>query len=125
MSGVQTHMTNTMNTPVEALETTYPFRVEAYSLREDSGGRGRFQGGLGIVRSVRFLGKRGTVSLISERRRFPPKGVQGGMDGEVGRNSLLRGDKQISLPSKTTMGLRRDDVIVVETPGGGGWGTPD
>ncbi|MFQ5908032.1 MAG: hydantoinase B/oxoprolinase family protein [Thermoplasmata archaeon] len=125
MSGVQTHMTNTMNTPVEALETAYPFRVETYRLREGSGGRGRFQGGLGIVRSVRFLGERGTVSLISERRRFPPRGVRGGTDGEVGRNSLIRGDDQIPLPSKTTMGLRREDVIVVETPGGGGWGIPD
>ncbi|MFQ6013577.1 MAG: hydantoinase B/oxoprolinase family protein, partial [Thermoplasmata archaeon] len=92
MSGVQTHMTNTMNTPVEALETTYPFRVEEYRLREGSGGRGRFQGGLGIVRSVRFLAERGTVSLISERRRFPPRGLQGGSDAEPGRNSLLRGE---------------------------------
>ncbi len=125
MSGVQTHMTNTLNTPVEALETSYPLRVEAYRLRPGSGGDGRFRGGLGIVRSVRFLGERGTVSLISERRRFPPRGIRGGSDGAPGRNSLLRDGTRLPLPSKTTMGIRKDDVIVVETPGGGGWGSPD
>ncbi|MCJ2531813.1 MAG: hydantoinase B/oxoprolinase family protein [Candidatus Thermoplasmatota archaeon] len=125
MSGVQTHMTNTLNTPVEALETSYPLRVEAYRLRPGSGGDGRFRGGMGIVRSVRFLGERGTVSLISDRRRFPPRGIRGGSDGTPGRNSLLRGGTLLPLPSKTTMGIRKDDVIVVETPGGGGWGSPD
>ncbi len=125
MSGVQTHMTNTLNTPIEALETSYPFRVEAYHLRAGSGGKGRYHGGQGIVRSIRFLGKRGTVSLISERRRFPPKGLQGGLAGAAGVNSLIRGGDRLPLPSKTTMGIRRDDIIVVETPGGGGWGLPE
>ncbi len=125
MSGVQTHMTNTLNTPIEALETSYPFRVEAYHLRSESGGQGRYHGGRGIVRSIRFLGERGTVSLISERRRFPPKGLQGGLDGAAGVNSLIRGGERLPLPSKTTMGIRRDDIIVVETPGGGGWGLPE
>ncbi|MDX1534622.1 MAG: hydantoinase B/oxoprolinase family protein, partial [Thermoplasmata archaeon] len=125
MSGVQTHMTNTLNTPIEALEVAYPFRVEAYHLRPETGGEGRFRGGQGIVRSIRFLGERGTVSLITERRRFPPRGLRGGADGARGANSLLRDGERLPLPSKTTMGLRRDDVIVVETPGGGGWGRPE
>ncbi|MFQ5986122.1 MAG: hydantoinase B/oxoprolinase family protein [Thermoplasmata archaeon] len=125
MSGVQTHMTNTMNTPVEALETAYPFRVEEYRLREGSGGLGRFRGGLGIRRSIRFLGERGTASLITERRRFPPRGLRGGLDGKPGENVLIRGEDRLPLPSKTTIGLRRDDIIVVATPGGGGWGRPD
>ncbi len=122
MSGVHTHMTNTMNTPVEALELAYPLRVEEYRLIEGSGGEGRFRGGCGIRRAIRFLGDRGTLSIISDRRRFAPKGTSGGGDAKPGRNHLVRGDALIPLPSKVTMGIRRDDLVVVETPGGGGWG---
>lgn len=125
MSGVQTHMTNTMNTPIEALELAYPLRVEEYRLRDGSGGAGRSPGGLGIRRAIRFLGERGTLSLISDRRRQAPRGLAGGEDGAPGRNALLRGDLELPLPSKTTMGIRRGDVVVVETPGGGGWGRPE
>ncbi len=125
MSGVHTHMTNTMNTPVEALELTYPLRVEEYRLRKGSGGPGRFRGGDGIRRAIRFLGQAGTLSVISDRRRFPPRGLGGGIDAQPGRNSLLRGDEIIPLPSKVTMGIRRGDTVLIETPGGGGWGLPD
>ncbi len=122
MNGIQTHMTNTMNTPVEALELTYPLRVEEYKLRDGSGGTGRFRGGSGIRRAIRFLGERGTMSIISDRRKFPPKGIFGGGDALPGRNMLVRGENVIPLASKVTMGIRRDDLIVIETPGGGGWG---
>ncbi len=122
MSGVQTHMTNTMNTPVEALEVAYPLRVEEYRLREGSGGAGRFRGGLGVRRALRFLGERGTLSIISDRRRHRPQGLAGGAAGSPGRNLLVREGKEMELPSKVTMGLRRGDLVVVETPGGGGWG---
>ncbi len=122
MSGVHTHMTNTMNTPVEALELTYPIRVEEYRLRAGSGGVGRFHGGDGVQRTIRFLGESGTLSIISDRRRFPPVGLRGGEDGLPGRNTLLRGGEGIPLPSKVTMGIRRGDAVVIETPGGGGWG---
>ncbi len=125
MSGVQTHMTNTMNTPVEALEMTYPLRVEEYRLRAGSGGDGRFRGGCGIKRAIRFLGERGTISVISDRRRFSPRGILGGGDAKPGRNYLLRNGETIPLPSKVTMGIRRDDVVVIETPGGGGWGSTE
>jgi N-methylhydantoinase B len=125
MSGVHTHMTNTMNTPVEALEMAYPLRVEEYRLREGSGGQGRFCGGLGIRKAIRFLGDSGTLSIISDRRKFPPRGISGGEDALPGRNVLVRGDREIPLPSKVTMGIRRDDLIVIESPGGGGWGTPE
>ncbi len=124
MSGVHTHMTNTLNTPVEALEVAYPLRVEEYRLRPGSGGAGHHPGGDGIRRAIRFLGEKGTASLISDRRRLRPRGLAGGGDGLPGRNLLLRGAQEISLPSKVTLGLRRGDVIVVETPGGGGWGPP-
>ncbi len=123
MSGVHTHMTNTMNTPVEALELAYPLRVEEYRLREGSGGEGRFRGGEGLRRSVRFLAERGTLSIISDRRKHAPRGIFGGHDALPGRNLLRRGDEEIPLPSKVTMGIRRNDVVVVETPGGGGWGS--
>ncbi len=123
MSGVHTHMTNTLNTPVEALELAYPLRVEEYRLREGSGGEGRFRGGEGLRRSVRFLAERGTLSIISDRRKHAPRGIFGGHDALPGRNLLRRGDEEIPLPSKVTMGIRRNDVVVVETPGGGGWGS--
>ncbi len=111
-----------MNTPVEALELTYPLMVEEYRLREGSGGEGQFQGGDGIRRAIRFLGERGTVSIISDRRKFPPRGVYGGGDAQPGRNSLNRGGEDIPLPSKVTMGIRQGDLVRIETPGGGGWG---
>ncbi|MFQ5837538.1 MAG: hydantoinase B/oxoprolinase family protein [Thermoplasmata archaeon] len=125
MSGVQTHMTNTMNTPVEALEMAYPLRVEEYRLRDGSAGDGKFKGGLGIRKAIRFLADSGTLSVISDRRKLSPRGIFGGRDALSGRNSLVRGGQELPLPSKFTMGIRRDDLIVIETPGGGGWGSPE
>jgi N-methylhydantoinase B len=122
MSGVHTHMTNTRNTPIEALEFAAPLRVEEYRLIRRSGGRGRFPGGDGIRRSIRFLGSRGTASILSERRSLRPKGLAGGEDGHEGRNLLLRAGRRRTLPSKVTLELQRDDLLVIETPGGGGWG---
>ncbi len=124
MSGVHTHMTNTRNTPVEALELATPLRVEEYRLIPNSGGRGRFPGGDGVRRSLRFLSDQGTVSILSERRARRPKGLAGGEDGRPGRNLLRRGGRQRTLPAKVTFELRRGDVLVIETPGGGGWGPP-
>jgi N-methylhydantoinase B len=122
MSGVHTHMTNTLNTPIEALELAMPLRVEEYRLIRRSGGPGRFTGGDGVRRSIRFLGPRGTASILSERRSLRPKGLAGGEDGHEGRNLLLRAGRRRTLPSKVTLELQRDDLLVIETPGGGGWG---
>jgi N-methylhydantoinase B len=122
MSGVHTHMTNTLNTPIEALELAMPLRVEEYRLIRRSGGPGRFTGGDGVRRSIRFLGPRGTASILSERRSLRPKGLAGGEDGHKGRNLLLRAGRRRTLPSKVTLELQRDDLLVIETPGGGGWG---
>jgi N-methylhydantoinase B len=120
-SGIHTHMTNTKNTPVEALETAYPLKVEAYELIPGTGGKGKYYGGLGVRRAVRFLGDEGTLSIISDRRKFPPKGIEGGEDAQSGANYLIRDEKTIELPSKVTKKLKKGDLVVVETPGGGGY----
>ena len=122
MDGVHTHMTNTRNTPVEALELAYPLRVEEYRLIPGSGGPGRNRGGDGVRRSLRVLAPSGVASVISERRRHAPKGIAGGGDGRPGRNRLLRGGKERLLPAKVTVDVRRGDLLVIETPGAGGWG---
>ncbi|WP_418282866.1 hydantoinase B/oxoprolinase family protein [Halorubrum sp. DTA98] len=119
MDGVQVGMTNTLNTPVEALETEYPLRVERYALRPDSGGDGRHRGGLGIERSVR-LAADATVSLLTERRRHPPAGVDGGESGALGEN-LIDGEP---VGAKTTVDVPAGTTVTVRTPGGGGHGDP-
>jgi N-methylhydantoinase B len=116
-SGVHIGMSNTLNTPIEALELEYPMRIERYELRYDSGGAGDNRGGDGIVRSVRVL-KPASLSLLTDRRRHPPQGMEGGEPGAVGRNLL--GDEE--LPPKVSRELQEGDVISVETPGGGGYG---
>lgn len=89
-----------------------------------SGGGGRFRGGDGIRRAVRLLASSAVVSVISDRRAIPPKGERGGEAGRRGRNRLVRGGRSVVLPAKVTLRLRRGDLLVIETPGGGGWGTP-
>ena len=115
-SGVHVAMSNTLSTPIEALELQYPLRVERYSLRLGSGGAGRHRGGDGVVRELRALEPM-RLSLLTERRRYAPKG-RGGEDGAPGRN-LLNGEE---LPSKATVDLEAGDVVSIETPGGGGHG---
>ena len=121
--GIQCNMTNTMNTPVEALEISYPLRVERYELREGSAGAGKHRGGNGLVRAIRALDHTARVSLQCERRRFAPYGLHGGADGKPGRNAALRADGRVEeVAGKASLSLAPDEVIVVETPGGGGWG---
>jgi N-methylhydantoinase B len=123
-SGVHVGMTNTLNTPVEALELEYPMRVERYELADDTGGAGRHRGGDGVVRSIRVL-EAATVSLLTDRRRHPPAGARGGGPGAVGRNLLSAEPADpTDLPAKTTRRLAAGDIVTVITPGGGGWGTP-
>lgn len=119
-------MTNTKNTPVEALERHYPMRVLRYRLRHGSGGAGRHRGGEGIERDLLML-EDVTVSLITERRRSRPWGVAGGEPGAVGENWLLPGgDESMAerLADKCTIRMRTGDVLRILTPGGGGWGRP-
>jgi N-methylhydantoinase B len=120
LSGVQVGMTNTLNTPVEALEAAYPLRVERYALREGSGGNGRQPGGDGLVRSL-TLEADATVSLLTDRRRHAPGGLAGGADGATGRN-LIDGEE---VPAKITRDVAAGTTVTVETPGGGGYGEPE
>ena len=124
LHGIHTHMTNTMNTPVEALEHAYPLQVERYGLARNSGGEGRQQGGDGIIRSYRFLAQ-ANVSLLTERRRLRPYGLAGGKAGNVGENRLVRGKKTKKLPGKINLHTEAGDLLIIKTPGGGGWGKTD
>jgi len=124
LSGVHTHMSNSLNTPVEALEHAYPFRVVRYGLRRGTGGRGRNRGGDGLRREIVLLGD-ARVTLLSERREVGPAGAQGGEAGAPGRNLLIRSGEERELPGKVSLDVNRGDRISIRSPGGGGWGTPD
>ncbi len=117
LSAVQTHMTNTLNTPIEVLESHYPLRIRRYAIRDGSGGQGRHRGGDGIIREYEFL-QYAQCTLLTERRRHPPWGLQGGGDGAVGVN-LLNGQ---TLAGKVSLKVQAGDVLTIKTPGGGGWG---
>jgi N-methylhydantoinase B len=121
---LQTHMTNTHNTPVEALEHAYPMRIERYALRDDTGrAHGRHSGGLGIVRLYRFLTDV-QATLLTERRVRPPYGLAGGSAGSIGVNTLLHADGQReALPGKCSRHLPAGSAIEIATPCGGAWGS--
>lgn len=123
LSGVHSHMTNSLNTPIEALENALPLRIRRYGLRPGSGGAGRRKGGDGIVREYEFLVP-ASLTIISDRRRTGPYGLCGGRPGRPGRNLLVRGGRRSPLGSKVNSRLEAGDVLIVETPGGGGYGRP-
>jgi len=120
--GVHAHMTNSLNTPVEALEHAYPLRVRRYSLRPGSGGKGKYRGGDGIIREIEALAD-AEVTLLADRRERGPYGLAGGKDGAPGKTVVIREDgSSQELPGKFNVRLRKGDRIRIETPGGGGWG---
>jgi N-methylhydantoinase B len=120
--GIHTHMTNTLNTPIEALEAYYPMRVTEYRLRRGSGGRGHFNGGDGLIRELECLVE-SNVSLLTERRTLAPWGLKGGGDGAPGINYLVtKTGQRKKLPGKTNLRLAADDRIRIETPGAGALG---
>jgi len=121
VDGVQVHMTNTMNTPVEALEFAYPLRVERYEFAQNTGGKGKFRGGDGIQRDLRVLCD-AQGAILTERRKLAPPGLKGGGAGQCGKNVLIRKNKKIKLPGKTQLDLKKDDVVSMRTPGAGGFG---
>ncbi|OFV88123.1 MAG: hypothetical protein A3D93_04320 [Acidobacteria bacterium RIFCSPHIGHO2_12_FULL_67_30] len=122
LDGIHTHMTNSLNTPIEALESFYPVRVRRYGLRRGSGGRGQQRGGDGVVREVELLTD-AQVAILADRRRFPPYGLAGGRPGKLGRSLWLkRNGDVVPLPGKCTVNARAGDAVRIETPGGGGWG---
>ena len=120
-SAVQSHMTNTLNTPVEALEYAYPFMVNEYSIRRNTGGKGAHKGGNGIVREIQLLSD-AEVTVLSERRTTAPYGLAGGSPGIKGRNIIIRKGKMEEKPGKFTVSLGSGDILRIETPGGGGYG---
>lgn len=122
LDGRHSHMTNTLNTPIEALERTLPVRVLAYELRQESGGAGQHHGGEGIRRAYEFLAPV-KATLNTERRLYRPYGLAGGEDGATGQNSLIRDGIAQSLAGKASIEVQAGDIISIETPGGGGWGT--
>ncbi|MCR4404291.1 MAG: hydantoinase B/oxoprolinase family protein [Candidatus Acetothermia bacterium] len=124
LDGVHSHMTNTLNTPIEALEIAYPLRVERYELHEDSGGAGRWRGGLGIRREIRVLGRRARLSLLADRRTSAPYGLFGGEPGELGADAVLSNGEWRPIPGRAALVLEPGSVVRIETPGGGGYGDP-
>jgi len=125
VSGVHTHMTNSLNTPAEALEYAYPIRLRQYSLRSKSGGAGLHTGGEGIVREIEVLTD-AQVTLLADRRSRGPYGLAGGADGAPGRTLIIRNDGSAEeIPGKTSVRLRSGERVRIESPGGGGWGRPN
>jgi N-methylhydantoinase B len=122
VSGVHVNMTNTLNTPIEVAERSYPILYTAYRIREGSGGTGRYKGGDGIVRAFRVL-KPARLSVLAERFRHRPYGLWGGEPGKPAKVTIRRssGLEEV-MPSKFTVDLEPGDEVVIETPGGGGWG---
>ena len=120
-SAIHSHMTNTLNTPIEALEYAYPFLVTEYAVRRGSGGKGGFHGGDGIIREIKLLSD-AEVTVLSERRRIPPYGLAGGKPGKVGRNIVIKDGRISKRPGKFSERLKKGDTLRIETPGGGGYG---
>jgi N-methylhydantoinase B len=120
---IQVHMTNTANTPVEALEAAYPVRIQTYCRRRDSGGSGANPGGDGLDRTIQFLVD-ARVTLLTERRVLAPYGLRGGSAGEPGSNTLLLGGNEIECAGKCSMAVPAGGAVRIRTPGGGGWGAP-
>jgi N-methylhydantoinase B len=122
IDAIQCHMTNTLNTPIEALEREFPLRVVRYEIAQGTGGRGRHRGGNGLIRSLELIEGSATATLLADRHAVAPRGAAGGNDGTPGRHTLLRDGREVTLPAKTTMRLREGDVLTIQTPGGGGYG---
>jgi N-methylhydantoinase B len=124
VSAIHSHMTNTLNTPIEALEYAYPIQVIRYGIRKDSGGKGAHVGGDGIIRDVKLLADV-QVTLLTERRVTSPYGLAGGEPGQRGENKLIHGSEEIILPGKVSFYCSKGDILSISTPGGGGFGIKD
>jgi N-methylhydantoinase B len=122
ISAIHSHMTNTLNTPIEALEYAYPLRIRCYAVREGSGGDGFHRGGDGIIRDIEFLDP-ATVTLLTDRRYLPPYGLHGGSPGMTGKNELITAEGKMDLPGKGTFEVQSGDILRISTPGGGGFGS--
>lgn len=125
MDGVHVHMSNTLNTPAEVLETAYPLRVTRYELRGDTGGPGKFRGGLGIRRDIEIRDHQASFSILADRRKHPPFGVNGGEAGALGEDYVKSNGGWTRIPGKSSHELAPGSIVSIRTPGGGGFGSPD
>jgi len=125
IDGIHAHMTNTLNTPIEAIERDFPLRIVSYEFAEKSGGAGRCRGGTGLVRSFQLARGTATLSLLAERHRVAPRGAAGGHAGRTGSHTLVRNDVRTALAAKTTLQLEGGDTVEICTAGGGGFGSPE
>lgn len=122
-SGIHTHMTNSLNTPVEVFEHVYPVRVRRYGIRGGSGGAGKYRGGDGIIREIELLVPM-QVGMLSDRRKFGPYGLAGGDAGKPGKNEVTTGSRSKTVPAKGSFYAPAGAIVRIESPGGGGWGKP-
>ncbi|HKE37485.1 MAG TPA: hydantoinase B/oxoprolinase family protein [Candidatus Baltobacteraceae bacterium] len=124
IDGIQCHMTNTLNTPIEAIERDYPLRVLRYEFATGTGGSGAHRGGNGLIRAIELTDGAAQASLLADRQTLPPPGAHGGRPGSCGRHSLVRDGTETTVPAKVTLPFQVGDVLVIQTPGGGGFGQP-
>lgn len=122
IDGIQCHMTNTLNTPIEAVEREYPLRVTRYEFADGTGGRGAHRGGDGLIRALELTDGTARVSLLAERHTLAPRGVRGGEDASPGRHILIKDGSERALPAKISFSFAVHDTVIVQTPGGGGYG---
>jgi N-methylhydantoinase B len=129
VDAIQAHMTNTLNTPIEVLERTFPLRVTRYEFADATAGAGRYRGGAGLVRALQVRAGTATISLLAERHAVRPRGSAGGGDGATARHTLIASDDDKgltmrTLPAKVTLQVNAGETLVVQTAGGGGYGDP-
>ena len=120
-NGIHTHMTNSLNTPVEVFEHVYPVRVRRYGIRRSSGGTGKYRGGDGVIREIELLVPM-QVGMLSDRRRFGPYGLAGGAAGKTGKNEVITASRSKTVPAKGSFYAPAGAIVRIESPGGGGWG---
>ncbi len=124
LDAIQCHMTNTLNTPIEAIEREFPLRVVRYEIAEGTGGDGRRRGGNGLIRSLELVEGSAQATLLADRHTLAPPGAEGGLPGACGRHALVRDGTESTVPAKTSLSLEPGDVLTIQTPGGGGYGAP-
>lgn len=122
IDAIHVHMTNTLNTPVEAIEREYPLRVTRYEIARETGGAGRYRGGNGLIRAIEFVEGSAHATLLADRHTLRPPGAHGGEPGECGHHSLERDGAEKGLAAKVSFPLVPGDTVTIQTPGGGGYG---
>ncbi len=125
IDAIHCHMTNTLNTPIEAIEREYPLRITRYEIALGTGGAGRHRGGNGLTRSIELVEGSAHATLLADRQTLHPPGASGGEDGACGSHRLMRNGNETPLPAKVSLPLEPGDVLTIQTPGGGGYGTPE